>query len=71
MPSASSGADVRKDQDQAAANLRPEYRDHLMSADLGLTPLDGVGHLITDTAGVGLDSLGRLPGGGEQPLPAL
>jgi hypothetical protein len=51
----------------------------LMSADLGLAALAGVGNLIADTGSAGLDSLGRLPGAlatrrlqpGEQPLPAL
>jgi hypothetical protein len=50
----------------------------VMSADLGLDALDGVGNLIADAASVGLDSIDRLPGGlatrlqfGEQPLPAL
>ena len=49
-----------------------------MSADLGPDALDGVGHLITDTVSVGLNSLSRMAGGlesrlhrGEQPLPAL
>ena len=41
----------------------PRYKDHRMSADLGLDALGGAGHLITDAVGIGRDSLGRLPSG--------
>jgi hypothetical protein len=46
-----------------AGLTRVDRQYHLISADLGLDALDGIGHLITDNVTVGLDSLGRLPGG--------